>query len=120
MDDNFFELDIKSMLRLFWHGKYVFVIFAAFSLALSFLIIAYTPHKFKAEAVIEVDDEKASRGPASGLVSMAESLNLIMPQIEAGGKDTLIPKILGREFLSALVREYKIAQELNFKFENFR
>ncbi len=102
-DKNPSEFDVFSLTMILWINKGIYLFFISLSLFVAVYTINGTIPIYTAKAVIEVIDEP--EGGVSGLrPSDKDALNrLPIPNFQvASGASSIIPKILGREFLSQI------------------
>ena len=105
------ELDLKSLILLFWRGKVFIILMIMLSLAHASIIIKRSVMVFKAESVIEpVNNDTGSRRiPAIEQSSIA---SIFLGTNNSSTDNKVIPTIMGREFLTTVLKSEKINYQL--------
>ena len=105
------ELDLKSLILLFWRGKVFIILMIMLSLAHASIIIKRSVMVFKAESVIKpVNNDTGSRRiPA---IEQSPIASIFLGTNNSSTDNKVIPTIMGREFLTTVLKSEKINYQL--------
>ncbi len=107
------EVDMRSLFALFANNWPLFLVFiVGFSLYSVYQISKVTP-KFIAVTVFETKDVPQGN---QNMVGGLSELSALLPQTLSRPETNIVPKIIGREFLSGYISKYEIKKKLGYKF----
>ena len=104
------ELDLKSLILLFWRGKFFIILMIMLSLAHASIIIKRSVMVFKAESVIEPVNNDTAHADSHHRTKFY-CFNFLGTN-NSSTDNKVIPTIMGREFLTTVLKSEKINYQL--------